>query len=301
MKTTKTFTLKKIALALAIAGFAMTSAYAALTGATGTIRGEIPILKSTNSTSHSVDFAAATAEAGVLKTGDTITMTYKYTDTDGDADESTTTVQWFYVPDGGAGTPVAITASSTNATGLTDGTTSGSSVITIPSVATGAKIKAIITEQSTTGDLRTGHTITYNDVSVQGEFGTGPEGEPGGNTGGETDVPTGPVEPGADTTPWIYDVAAPGTNLIGNAQKLKVGQNYAFKLMAADGTTDLTNTVNYKWKLNGTSATTGTAAPATFFNTNLPWVAPTNVGGKVLSTSDDGVQGYSLIVDYTAK
>lgn len=299
MKTTPRFTLKKVALALAIAGFTMTSAYAALTGATGTIRGVIPVLKAAGGGVHSVDFKAATAVAGELKTGDTITMTYKYTDADEDADDSTTTVQWFYVPEAGKGAPVAITASSGNATGLTDGSQGGSSVIKIPGVATGSIIKAIITEQSVTGDLRTGHTITYNDVAKEGTYGVGPEGEPGGTTEGTTDVPNKPIEPGEGTTAWIVDDAAPTVNLIGSADKLKVGHNYSFKLM--DGTTDITNTVNYQWKLNGTSATEGKAAPATFFNANGGWLAPTNTLGMAISGSKDGVQGYSLIVDYTAK
>lgn len=299
MKKTKTFTLKKVALALAIAGFTMTSAYAALTGQTGTIQGTIPVLKAAGGGVHSVDFKAATATAGELKTGDTITMTYKYTDADGDADDSTTTVQWFYVPEAGTGAPVAITASSANSAGLTDGTQSGSSAIIIPGAATGSIIKAIITEQSVTGDLRTGHVITYNDVAKEGTYGVGPGGETGGGTDGTTDVPNKPIEPGVGTTAWIVDDAAPTVNLIGSTDKLKVGHNYSFKLM--DGTSDITNTVNYKWKLNGTSATEGKAAPATFFNTNGSWLAPTNTAGMAISGSIDGVQGYSLIVDYTAK
>ncbi len=302
MKTMKTraFTLKKVALAMMIAVGTMSSVYAAVTGSTDTIRGEIPLLKSAGGGAHSVDFTASDTVS--LKTGDTITMTYKYSDTDGDTDDSTTTVQWYYVPGNGAGTPVAITGVSNTLASGTDGSGSGTSAIVVPDGAVGAKIKAIITEQSLTGDLRTGHTITYNDIGTTGTFGTGPEGEPGGNTDGSTDVPVGPVAPGTGLIPKIILAGdATNTNLIGSGTKLKVGSTYQFKLFASDGTTDLTDTVNYKWKLTGTSATTNTAAPATLFNPDANFSVPTNTAGKVISGSDDGVQGFGLSVDYIPK
>ncbi|WET15113.1 SinI family autotransporter-associated protein [Yersinia intermedia] len=296
---TRTFTLKKIALAMMIAAGTITSANAVMTGPTGTIRGDIPVLKSNTGGLHSVDFTAS--DPTNLKTGDTITMTYKYTDTDGDNDGSTTTVQWFYVPTNGTGTPVAITGAVNALATTTDGTGIGSSAIVIPDTALGAVIKAVITEQSLTGDLRTGHTITYNDVSKPGEFGPGPDGEPGGNTDGSTDVPTQPAEPGAGMIAKITLVGGDGTNLIGTDTKLKVGSTYKFQLFAADGVTELTDIVNYKWKLSGTSATTGTAAPATLFNPDADFSVPTNTAAKVISGSDDGLQGFGLQVDYNAK
>ncbi|WP_419236023.1 SinI family autotransporter-associated protein [Serratia fonticola] len=296
---TRTFTLKKIALAMMITAGTITSAYAVMTGSTGTIRGEIPVLKSNAGGVHSVDFT--TSDPTNLKTGDTITMTYKYTDTDGDTDDSTTTVQWFYVPANGTGTPVAITGVVNALATTTDGTGIGSSAIIVPDAALGGVIKAVITEQSLTGDLRTGHTITYNDVAKPGEFGPGPDGETGGSTDGGTDVPVQPVEPGDGVIAKITLVGGDGTNLIGSATKLKVGATYKFQLFAADGTTELTDTVNYKWKLSGTSATTNTAAPATLFNPDADFAVPTNTAGKVISGSDDGVQGFGLQVDYNAK
>lgn len=297
---TRTFTLKKIALAIMITAGTVTSAYAVLTGNTGTIRGEIPILKANGGGLHSVDFVAS--DPASLKTGDTITMSYKYTDTDGDQDESLTTVQWFFVPNNGAGEPVPLTSAvNANATSA-DGTGTGQSQIVIPDMALGAKIKVVVTEQSTTGDLRTGHTITYADVAVQGEYGTGPEGEPGGSTDGSTNIPAGPVEPGSGVIAKIFEAGdAAETNLIGTATKLKVGKTYQFKLYAADGTTELTSMVSYKWKLTGSSATTTTPAPETLFNPDANFVVPTNSEGKVISGSDDGVQGFGLQVDYNAK
>lgn len=296
---THTFTLKQIALVIVIATGTVTSAYAVLTPATGIIRGEIPVLKSANGGAHSVDFD--TSDPTDIKTGDTVTMTYKYTDTDGDGDDSTTTVKWFYVPANGTGTPVAISgAVNSQATG-TDGNGTGSSTIVVPDAALGGRIKLIITEQSLTGTPRVGHTITYNDISQIGGFGIGPDGEPGGDTGGETNVPDQPVSPGNGMKPQITLVGGDGTNLIGSMTKLKVGSTYKFQLFAADGTTEMTDTVNYKWKLAGTSATSNTAAPDTLFNPDADFVIPGNIEGKAISGSDDGVQGYSLQVDYNAK
>ncbi|MCW8114065.1 SinI family autotransporter-associated protein [Yersinia intermedia] len=296
---TKTFTLKKIALAMMIAAGTMSSAYALMTGSTATIRGVIPVLKSNSGGLHSVDFAAS--DPTNLKTGDTITMTYKYTDADGDKDDSTTTVQWFYVPANGTGTPVSISGAVNALATTTDGSGLGSSAIIIPDAALGSVIKAVVTEQSLTGDLRTGHTITYDNVAKPGEFGPGPEGETGGNTDGGTDVPDQPIAPGAGVIAKITLVGGDDSNLIGSATKLKVNSTYKFQLFAADGITELTGTVNYKWQLTGTSATTNTAAPATLFNPDANFVVPTNTAGKVISGSDDGVQGFGLRVDYNAK
>lgn len=297
----RTFTLKKIALAMMIVAGTLTSAYAVMTGTTGTIRGEIPVLTANGGGAHSVDFA--TSDPSNLKTGDTVTMTYKYTDTDGDIDNSTTTVKWYYVPANGAGTEVEITSNVTNtlAGTATDGSGVGTSVMVIPDAALGGIIKAVITEKSLTGDLNEGYAITYNDVAKPGAFVPGPGGGTGGVTDGGTDVPVQPVAPGTGVIAKITLVGGDGTNLIGTATKLNVGSAYKFTLFAADGTTELTSTVNYKWKLTGTSATTATPAPATLFNPDADFAVPTNTVGKVISGSDDGVQGFGLSVDYNAK
>lgn len=304
---TRTFTLKKVALALMIAAGTLSSAYAVVTGSTGTIRGVIPVLSSpATSGAHSVDFVASDPVS--LKTGDTIAMNYKYTDNDGDTDDSIVMVHWYYVPNatvgGGAytpGTPVEITTGISNvlAPNATGGV--GGSTVTVPAVALGSKIKAVITEQSLTGDLRTGHVITYDDVSQVGSFGTGPEGEPGGSTDGNTNVPSTPVAPGTGVEARIVLVGGDGTNLIGTTTKLKVGSTYQFKLFTDDGVTDLTSTVNYTWKLTGTSATAHTAAPATGFNPDANFVVPANAAAQTIVVSPDGVQGFGLAIDYNAR
>ncbi|VFS47353.1 hypothetical protein [Budvicia aquatica] len=75
MKTmkTRTFTLKRVALAMMIAAGTMTSVYAAVTGSTGTIRGEVPVLSSpSTSSAHSVNFETNGANPLAPTTGDTI-------------------------------------------------------------------------------------------------------------------------------------------------------------------------------------------------------------------------------------
>ena len=75
---TRTFTLKKVALALMIAAGTITSAYAVVTGSTGTIRGVIPVLKSASGADiHAVDFATNGTNPLMPVTGDTITMSKK--------------------------------------------------------------------------------------------------------------------------------------------------------------------------------------------------------------------------------
>jgi hypothetical protein len=311
MKTTRTFTLKKVALAMMIAAGSLTSAYAVMTGNTGPIIGQAPVLSSPGkNTAHSVDFASSTPD-GML-TGSTVTMTYKYKDEDGDLDDSIRTVQWYYVPNGG-GVPVAIPSSGTEATAA-DGTTLGADAITIPDTALGATLKVVVTETSISGAPTQGRTITYDNIALNGKS-VDPE-----NPGIEeptdgTPAPVGPdpskpgiVEPGSEVKPGIYlsTDATYTTNLIGvPATKLKVGESYVFKLFGADGTTDLTSTVNYNWRLTGTSATTGKAAPAAGGIvtpiSNVNFDVPVNSVAKDYTGTDDGAQGFSLAVDYNAK
>ncbi|AHG19694.1 ornithine carbamoyltransferase [Chania multitudinisentens RB-25] len=286
MYSTKTFTLKKLVLALAIAGYAMNSAYAVLTNPTGTIQGRAPVLSApSNNAPQTVDLSS-NAAGDNLSTGDTITLSYAYADLDGDADNSTSQVHWYYVKEG---VETEITGSILN-TPATE-STPGTSVLTIPAIALGAEaIKVVIQEYSASGAPRAGQTITVNDTS---------EG------GGGTVTPPGPIMPGGNVTPGIYlstDTAF-ANNLIGSATNLNVGDTYVFRLWdsAAAGATDLTSSVSYNWRLVGTSATTNTTAPAEGFDTQTTdgnFTIPANTDGTLLTGSADGVQGFSLAVDY---
>ncbi|AHM74484.1 SinI family autotransporter-associated protein [Yersinia hibernica] len=300
MKKNNTFTLKKLVLALALAGYTMSSAYAVLTQPTGTIQGTAPILSAvSNNAQHAVDFSGTYAVAGSLSSGDTIVMEYGYADSDGDGDDSSdnTRVTWAYTPAGG-GADVAIASTGVNATSGTPGT----STIILPAGAVGATvIKATIQEYSASGDPIFGQTITIADTSLTTA--------PGGGGGGGTGVtPPGPVLPGSNVTPGIYlsTDAAFANNLIGTATNLNVGDTYVFKLWdsAAVGTTDLTSTVpNYNWRLVGQSATDSVTAPGTGFITSVTggnFTIPVNTAadGTPLTGSADGAQGFNLAVAY---
>ncbi|WET16067.1 SinI family autotransporter-associated protein [Yersinia intermedia] len=294
MKMQKTFTLKKIVLALAIAGYTMSSAYAVLTLPTGTIQGAAPVLSApSNSAANAVDFAHTTAQtAGTLTSGDVITMTYQYDDTDGDLDNSTTYVKWYFTK-GGSDTQITVGIANTPATLTVAGT--GTSMLTIPAAAIGATaIRAEIIEYSASGDPISGTTINVADTSV--------------GVGGGTTTPPGPVVPGNNVTPGIYlsTDAAFANNLAGNAAvKLTVGQTYVFKLWdsAAVGTVDVTPAA-YSWRLVGLNSIDGvTQAPATGFVTSATgtsFTIPVNTAadGTALTGSTSGAQGFSLAVDY---
>ncbi|MHA3429158.1 SinI family autotransporter-associated protein [Yersinia enterocolitica] len=292
-RMTPTFTLKKLVLALAIAGYTMSSAYAVLTNPTGSIEGKAPVLSapSNSGTPHTVDFTTS-AQGPTLATGDTITLTYNYNDADGDQDNSasTTHTQWYYVTPSG---DVAIAASNiinTLATTASDGT--GTSVLTIPAAAIGASaIKVVINEYSASGAPISGQEILVADTNIGG----------GGST-----TPPGPIAPGSNVVPGIYlsTDATFANNLIGTDTKLDVGSAYVFKLWDdAAHTTDLTSSVTYNWRLVGTSATDGKAAPATGFVTSVTdanFTVPANstADGTALTGSADGAQGFNLAVDY---
>ncbi|PHI28797.1 SinI family autotransporter-associated protein [Budvicia aquatica] len=290
MKKNNTFTLKKLVLALALAGYTMSSAYAVMTSPTGTIQGAAPVLSAlSNSAVNAVDFSHVAQTAGVMTSGDTITMTYSYGDTDGDADDSTAHVTWYYTK---GGVDTAIVGGIVNTPAATIGGT-GTSVLTVPAAAIGATaIRVEVQEYSASGDPISGTTINIADVS-NGGGGTGPN------------PPVGPVVPGSNVTPGIYlstDVAF-ANNLIGSATNLAVGQTYVFKLWdsAAVGTTDLTATVpGYTWHLVGTSATDNITGDFTTSVSGSNFTIPVNsaADGTPLTGSADGAQGFSLAVDY---
>ncbi|PHI30961.1 SinI family autotransporter-associated protein [Budvicia aquatica] len=298
MKKSNTFTLKKLVLALALAGYTMSSAYAVMTAPTGTIQGTVPVLSAaSNGAQHAVDFAHTAQVAGSISSGDTITMTYEYNDTDEDEDDSTAHVTWYYTL-GGVDTAITTGVSNTAATAI-GGT--GTSVLTVPAAAIGASaIRVEVTEYSASGDPISGTPINIVDIN-NGGGGTGPF------------PPTGPIIPGGNATPAIYLSTNLTTNLIGTATNLNVGDTYVFKLWDTStgavgaGATDITTSVpNYNWRLVGTSATDSITAPAgTGFATNVvngSFTIPINTtpvtGGTALTGSADGAQGFSLAVDY---
>lgn len=284
MHSNTTFSIKKLVLAITLASCTLGSAWAVLTPSTGTIQGTPPVLSSTNGTQYAVDLST-NATGSSLATGDTVTASYIYNDADGDMDMTIAHINWFYIKDG---TETDITSSAQFNVATSIGGT-GSSVLTIPAAAVGSVIKVVVREVSMTGDPREGQPITIDDVTNN-------------TSGGESTIPPGVVIPGSNMTPGIYHVddSAFANNLIGSATNLNVGNTYVFRLTDQQGN-DLTSSVNYNWRLTGTSATVSITAPADGFDTGISngnYTVPVNADAASVTGSPDGVQGFSLAVDY---
>lgn len=297
------FSMKKTALALAIAGCTISGAQATLTTpVTATIKGRAPVLSApSNSKVHAVDFAYSGSQS-TLVVGETITLTYKYGDEDGDADASTEHVTWFSTRDGGT-TKHTISSGVVNTPATAIGG-NGTSVLTIPVTAVDEMIGVEIKEYSKTGDPVEGTTILVNDTHTGG---------------GGTVTPVGPVTPNeTNLVAGIYASSDTGftTNLMGSSTTLKVGDTYVFKLWldangdgkpdSLDPASDYTDKLDYNWRLVGTSATTGTQAPATGFVTSVNdanFTVPVNTApdGTALTGSADGAQGFGVAVNYVNK
>lgn len=294
------FTLKTLALAMAVAGCTASSAWAASTPTTASVQGNAPVLSApSNGTTHAVDLSSS-ATGATLATGDTVTLSYNYLDTDGDADNSTTQVSWYYVS---GGVDTQITAGIVN-TAATTGTP-GTSVLTIPAAAVGATaIKVVVQEYSATGDPMVGQTITVNDTSTGG----------GGSV-----TPPGPVAPGTNVAGGIFlqsDSPTAGSGATDYARSAsvhpQVGATYVFRAWDdanGDGVWDtgeanLTATLgSIQWQLDGSnSAANGTSTAVTHSNFSIPGATSDTYTVPVNSLSGSGAtpgdQGFSLKVDF---
>ncbi|WP_145544316.1 SinI family autotransporter-associated protein [Yersinia frederiksenii] len=295
------FTLKKLALALAITGTSFSAAQAASTAATASVQGSAPVLSApSNNAVAAVDFSGTYANPDRLTTGDTLVMTYKYNDSDGDLDNSLTTVVWLYI-DAGSGLPVTITP--VNAPAATSGGT-GTSTITLPAGAIGASaISVTLQEYSATGDPVSGSTISVADTSLGG--------------GGTPTLP-GPVAPGADVAGGIFlqsDSPAAGSGAIDYARSgthPQVGATYIFRAWNDSnnngvwdtGETNLTTTLSsIQWQLDGSNTTAnGSSTVVTLSNhaiagaTGDTYTVPVNSASSSGATPGD--QGFTLKVNF---
>ncbi|NCG51969.1 SinI family autotransporter-associated protein [Serratia fonticola] len=295
------FTLKKLALALAIMGYSVSPVWAASTPTTASVQGHAPVLSApSNSAPQAVDLSSSNP-AGPLASGDVITLTYDYADPDGDADASTAHVTWYYV-NGTTETPITAGIANTPATSGASGT----SAMTIPAAAIGAdKIKVVIQEYSATGDPISGSTITVPDISL-------------GGGGSETPPPSGPIAPGTDVAGGIFlqsDSPAAGSGATDYARSTahpQVGATYVFRAwddangngVWDSGEADLTATLgSIQWQLDGTnSPANGTSTAVTLSNhaiagaTSDTYTVPVNSASS--SGAAPGDQGFTLKVDF---
>lgn len=262
-------------------------ALADMTDSAGQLIGTVPVLRGTgvNQAEHSVSFSNGHESGSItaMSPGDKILLHYNFIDKEGDVDSSRTTIKWFTTSDGKGGDKKALA-------------NDGNNTYTIAVTDAGRYLGAEITEQTSTGMPSKGQVITIEDVSSN-----------------DTDdsIPSGPIV-GGNVGVEIVDATAPTVNLIGKANsELLVGHTYQFKAwydannngVWDAGELEATSNYNYKWFFEGTSATTGTAggyAAAATNGKDLVIPATNGQATSVFATAGaDGVQGYSLKVDYT--
>ncbi|MGE4686762.1 SinI family autotransporter-associated protein [Yersinia enterocolitica] len=294
------FTLKKLVLALTIAGSSVSMAWAGSTPTTASVQGSAPVLSApSNSVAQAVDLGSNAAGAR-LSSGDTITLTYGYNDADGDADDSTAHVSWYYVS-GSTETQMTVGIKNTPATGGAPGT----SELTLPTAAIGAdRIKVVIQEYSATGSPISGNTITVEDTSTGG---------------GGTVTPPGPIAPGGHVAGGIFLQTESPTAGSGATDYTRttgahpqVGATYVFRAwddsnangVWDSGEADLTTTLgSIQWHLDGiNTAASGNSSAVTLSNhaisgaTTDTYTVPINSASTSGTTSGD--QGFSLKVDF---
>lgn len=262
-------------------------ALADMTDSAGQVIGTLPMIKGTDSgqTDHSVSFSNGheSGSTDAMSPGDKITLNYTFTDTEGDLDVSKTTIKWYTTSDG-------------KGADKTELNNDGQTTYLVQATDAGRYIGAEITEKTSTGTPSKGQLISIMDIS----------------TNDTTDnIPNGPVV-GGKVGVEIVDAAAPTVNLIGKANsELLVGHTYQFKAwydVNNNGTwdageLDATSNYAYKWFFDGMSATTNTAGgyAVSATNNNDLVIPATNILAKgIFATAGaDGVQGYSLKVDYS--
>lgn len=261
-------------------------AFAELTESAGKLTGTVPVLKGTGTgtVEHSISFSNGHESGSIdaLTPGDTVTLSYIFTDKEGDTDSSATTIKWFTTSDGKDGDKKTLD-------------NDGKATYTITEADAGRYIGAEITELSSTGIPTTGQVITVKDISKNDSA---------------DNIPDGPVV-GEYIGKMIVDTTAQDVNLIGSSNPLLVGHTYKFRIwydtnnnnVWDNGELDASANYSYKWVFDGTSATTATAggnAVSSTDNKDLAIPATNTEATSVFATAGaDGVQGYSLKVNYT--
>ncbi|PHI31534.1 SinI family autotransporter-associated protein [Budvicia aquatica] len=307
-RTPRATALTKLAVGVGVALSLMGSAWADSTPTTTAVGGVLPVLVApSNNTTHAVDFSGTYARTDVMSTGDTVVLTYRHDDPDGDEDDSLPTVVWSYAPAGGGDDVTIAPTSSVPA----DGSTPGTSTITIPSQALGAAaIKVEIWEQSKTGIPRRGQqAILVLDTS---------KGTNSGGGGGTASLP-GPIVMGSGAGDIVGGIYRRADNPVagGGATDYSrttghhpmVSETYLFRAWRDTngngvwdaGEEDVTpHLSSISWTLNGSNVTAaGSGAPTTLTAhatgvTTDQYTVPVN--GASGSGAASGDQGFGLAV-----
>lgn len=283
-------TFNKTLLATLLIASCAPMAFADTTASAGRIEGTPPIIYGTGAGAavHTVTFANGHESGSVnaMSPGDKITLSYILKDKEGDADDSIKTITWYTTSDGHGADKKIISGAA------------GKETYTLQQADAGLYLGATIDETTLTGDPKGGQRITINDVS----------------TNDATDnIPDGPVVGGTVAT-MIVDTLSPDDNLIGkSSSSLILGHSYQFKIWYDTngnkvwdaGELDASSNYSYNWIFDGTSATTGTAGGKAVSSTDnkdlkLP-LTNTEAKSVYANAGADGIQGYQLQVDYTAK
>lgn len=292
----KKLTMKNIALGLALAGYAASSAYAIDATTTKTIQGDAPVIKSVAGVDNKFTVKVMRTIAGTetdvstlstaadrqVRTGDKVVITFKYADEN--EDEAITSLIGH-----GRANPVTpadeleffltLTKSGTTtkiATGLTEDvavtkTATGEYSYIIPGSAQGSDLGINLAPVSQYGDPWFGTLIKGTDLFAIGENGGG----------GTTTPPTGPILPGDSFVVGIFKTAdvTSGTPAVGvtplgvtsgstSTEYLQLGQTYAaaaWEDSTANGKFDtgeeVASIATYQWSVTGgNSAALGSAA-----------------------------------------
>lgn len=318
MKLESNRNLRKVVLALAVAGYCAipaiaSAAWTTVTESTGAINGTVPWIQDTSATpvDHHVSISAkrgGSKSTAQLAVGDEVTVHWGLADAEGDTDandaSTKATIKWLR-----NGQEIS------GAEGET---------YTLTSADAGKKIGIKITPTIATGIPAVGAELTLADITngpgdndgSGGSDGTG-DGSGSGDGGGSAsdDIPAGPV---VDNNVKVVIYKTDDTNkkkLLGTTDILATKTSYSVILYSdannnnkVDTGEDVTSQYDYRWRFSGTSAhgTAGGVVKDTWNNTALVIPATNSEAGTAFNSSsltlgDDGVQGYSLSIDYQIK
>lgn len=277
------FTIKRLAMAMALAGSLMTigsASWAAVTPMTDAIHGVKPALKLA---------AKGTLEAGqVISVDKSDPVLWQFLDRDGDIDNSLATLQWYRVP-----------AKATDLSGATKLGAEGDSSITLTVADVGHQIGFTVIPLTVTGLPDRNNMITVLNAAKWGgidENGTTPEEETNTNVtdpGGEGVV----TDPGT-LNAVIYIDQAGTQELTGNPQ---VDTSYYVRIYAdaartQDVTTEYQSTI--QWYLNDPETDTNTPVNAANAEKTEFRTQATNADAQAQHSQHTSEQGMRIYVEF---
>ncbi|MBS8585444.1 hypothetical protein KER59_10215 [Escherichia coli] len=308
MKLERNRNLRKIVLAMAVAGYCAipaiaSAAWTSVTENTGNINGTVPWIQDTSTTpvDHHVSISAkrdGKKSTEQLAVGDEVTVLWVLADAEGDTDANNeltkATIKWL--------------RNGQEISGVTGET------YTLTSSDAGKNIGIKITPTTATGIPVVGAELTLMDITNGPGEDDGSDGSGSGDGGGSAsdDIPAGPV---IDNKVKVIIYKTNDTNqknLLGTTDVLATNTSYSVILYSdadndnkVDAGEDVTSQYDYRWRFTGTSThnTEGGVVKDTWNNTALVTPATNTAAGTAFNSTSlnlgtDGVQGYGLSIDY---